>query len=77
MPQIQFELTDFEDKVLATSMASVQDWLENLCTWQARLVMDSVVDTEIQSLLADPTVQTIPSNRNEIFRSAMAKGGFV
>ena len=67
MPTLTFELTDLEQNVLAHEARSVEDWIENLVTWQARLAQDEVVESEMTRMLADPTVTSIPPTKEAIF----------
>lgn len=70
MPQITFELTDLEAKVLEHIALDPLDFIENLTQWQARLAMDEVVEAEVARMIADPNCPTIPADKNEIVANA-------
>ena len=70
MPQITFELTDLEAKVLGYIAVDPLDFIDNLASWQARLAMDEIVEAEIARMLADPNTTSMPSNRDEIIQNA-------
>jgi len=71
MSQITFELTDLQATVLAHIALDPMDYITNIVEWQANLATDEVVDMEIQRMLADPDITTIPSDRNEILSNAV------
>jgi hypothetical protein len=70
MPQIIFDLTDTEYMVLKHIALNPMDYIENICHWQANVSIDEIVQLEMARMLADPSIETIPSDRNQIVMNA-------
>lgn len=70
MPQIIFDLTDTETMVLKHIALNPMDYIENICHWQANTAMDEIVQMEMARMLADPSIETIPSDKNQIVMNA-------
>ena len=70
MPQIIFDLTDLETMVLKHIALNPMDYIENICHWQANIAMDEIVQIEMARMLADPSIETMPSDRDQIVMSA-------
>jgi len=71
MPQIIFELTDTEAMVLEHIALDPLDFIENIVTWQARIAIDELAEAELQIMLADPTVSSIPATKEELVSIAI------
>jgi hypothetical protein len=70
MPQIIFDLTDLETTILKHIALNPLDYIENICHWQANMAIDEIVQMEMARMLADPSIETIPSDRNQIVMNA-------
>ena len=70
MPQIIFDLTDLETMVLKHIALNPMDYIENICHWQANTAIDEIVQMEMARMLADPGIETMPSDRNQIVMDA-------
>lgn len=70
MPQIIFDLTDTETMILAHIALDPLDYIENICHWQANTAIDEIVLMETTRMLADASIETMPSDRNQIVMSA-------
>jgi hypothetical protein len=71
MSQITFELTDLQATILGHIAMDPLDWIGNIVEWQANIATDEIVEMEVQRMLADPTITTIPSDRNQIVENAV------
>lgn len=70
MPDIVIELTDIEAMVLEHIALDPYDYIDNVATWQARIVTDEIVAMEVARMINDPNVAVIPSDREQIVRQA-------
>lgn len=59
-------LTEAEDKALRFVANDVQDWIDNAVHERCRIAIDEVVRIEMQRMLADPSVQQIPADKETI-----------
>ena len=46
------------------------DYIENICHWKANTAIDEIVQMEMARMLADPGIETMPSDRNQIVMNA-------
>lgn len=68
MKTITFEITDLEYKVLANQCYDPQDWIENAVQHLAEQAKDQMVSAEIERMLADPNINEMTTDREEIVR---------
>lgn len=73
MGQYIITLTPEQEKALLTDMLSIQDWIENAITNKARQCTDQIVNDEIKRMQDDPSITTIPADKNEIIKNAEVK----
>jgi hypothetical protein len=59
-------LTDVEDKALRNVCRYPQEWIENFIKERCRLAIEEIVKEEMDRMMKDPTIQTIPANKNDI-----------
>ena len=70
MSSITIELTDVQFKALSCACSNVQEWVDNAATARALVAYDEIVAKEVARMMADPTIQSIPANKDEIVMSA-------
>lgn len=64
------QCSDIEYKALQHYMADVQEWLQLTLTGRASVAIDDLVKREMARMLADPSVTTIPADKNTIVLNA-------
>jgi len=64
------ELTKAENKALSYISKNPQEWIQNAAINRARIAMDEIVQLEVSRMTADPNIEQIPANREEIVLSA-------
>jgi len=73
MTQYTIELTDAEVKAMEYVALSVQDWAENALKNRARIAMDVIYQSEVARMTEDPTVTTIPADKEAVVLAADIK----
>jgi hypothetical protein len=63
-------LTDAENKALAYVAVDPQDWIDNAVKERCRLAIDEIFQSEVQRMLADPTITEIPADRDAVVLAA-------
>jgi hypothetical protein len=66
-------LTDAENKALAYVAVDPQDWIDNAVKERCRLAIDEIFQSEVQRMLADPTITEIPADRDAVVLAANVK----
>lgn len=67
---ITIELTAVQFKALSCACSNVQEWVDNAATARAMVAYDEIVAKEVARMMADPTIQSIPANKDEIVMNA-------
>lgn len=67
---ITITLTDTEYNALSRVCADPQEWAENAVKERARVAIEEIVAEQVRTMLADPTVKTIPANVDKLVASA-------
>jgi hypothetical protein len=67
---ITIELTSVQYKALSCACSNVQEWVDNAATARALVAYDEIVTKEVARMMADPTIQSIPANKDEIVMNA-------
>ena len=67
---VTIELTAVEYKALSCICSNVHEWVDNAATARAYVAYDEIVTKEVARMMADPTIQSIPANKDEIVMSA-------
>ena len=67
---ITIELTSVQFKALSCACSNVQEWVDNAATARAMVAYDEIVAKEVARMMADPTIQSIPANKDEIVMNA-------
>ena len=70
-------LTDAEVKAMEFVAVSVQDWIDNAVSNRARQAMDEIYDAEVQRMTNDPTVTSIPADKEAVVLAAEVKSAAV
>jgi hypothetical protein len=70
---ITITLTDAEVKALAYVTVDVQDWVDNAIKERCRLAMEEIFKLEVERMAADPSVKTIPADKEEVVLAADIK----
>jgi hypothetical protein len=71
------ELTDAEVKAMEYVAVSVQDWAENALKNRARQAMDEIYQSEVTRMTEDPTVTSIPADKEAVVLAADIKSAAV
>lgn len=67
---ITITLTDTEYNALSRVCADPQEWAENAVKERARVAVEEIVAEQVRTMLADPTVKTIPANVDKLVATA-------
>jgi len=70
-------LTDSQVKAMEFVAVSVQDWADNALQNRARQAMDEIYDTEVARMTADPTITSIPADKEAVVLAADIKSAAV
>ena len=73
MTTYTIELNDAEVKAMEFVALSVQDWIDNAVSNRARIAMDEIYDAEVQRMTNDPTVTSIPADKEAVVLAADIK----
>ena len=77
MKTYTIELNDAEVKAMEFVALSVQDWIDNAVSNRARQAMDEIYDAEVQRMTNDPTVTSIPADKEAVVLAAEVKSAAV
>ena len=70
-------LTDAEVKAMEYVAFSVQDWADNALQNRARQAMDEIYNEEVARMTADPTITSIPADKEAVVLAADIKSAAV
>jgi len=70
-------LTDAEKKALEYIALSVQDWIDNAVHNRARIAIDEIYGEEVARMTADPTITSIPADKDAVVLAANLKSAAV
>ena len=70
MTTYTIELTDAEVKAMKYVAYSVQDWADNSLKNRARQAIDEIYNLEVARMTADPDIDTIPADKNQVVLDA-------
>ena len=70
-------LTDAEVKAMEYVALSVQDWADNALQNRARIAMDEIYNSEVARMTADPTITSIPADKEAVVLAADIKSAAV
>ena len=77
MTTYTIELNDAEVKAMEYVALSVQDWADNALKNRARIAMDEIYNEEVARMTNDPTVTSIPANKEAVVLVADIKSAAV
>ena len=77
MTTYTIELTDAETKAMEYVALSVQDWADNALQNRARIAMDEIYDAEVARMTEDPTITSIPADKEAVVLAADIKSAVV
>lgn len=77
MTTYTIELTDAETKAMEYVAFSVQDWADNALKNRARIAMDEIYNAEVARMTADPTITSIPADKEAVVLAADIKSAAV
>ena len=66
-------LTAAETKAMEYIAFSVQDWVDNALQNRARIAMDEIYEAEVARMTADPTITSIPADKEQVILDADIK----
>jgi hypothetical protein len=67
---ITIELTAVQYKALSCICSNVQEWVDNAATARAYVAYEEIVTKEVARMIADPTIQSIPADKDTIVMNA-------
>lgn len=67
---INIELTDLQAQAWHVFIKDAQEWVETLVFNEVRRSMDSIYEQEVARMVADPDVETMPANKEDIIANA-------
>ncbi len=70
-------LTDAQVKAMEYVALSVQDWADNALQNRARQAMDEIYNAEVARMTADPTITSIPADKEAVVLAADIKSAAV
>lgn len=68
--QITIELTDVEYKGLAYVAFDPQEWVLTAAQARAQIAVNEIFDAEVKRMLNDPTIKSIPADKEQVVRDA-------
>ena len=71
------ELTEAENKALGVVAFDQLDWITNAVKERCRIAIDEIYNTEVQRMTEDPTVTSIPADKEAVVLAAEVKSVFV
>ena len=77
MTTYTIELNDAEVKAMEYVALDVQDWADNALQNRARIAMDEIYDAEVARMTADPTITSIPADKEAVVLAADIKSAAV
>ena len=77
MTTYTIELNDAEVKAMEYVALSVQNWADNALQNRARQAMDEIYDAEVARMTADPTITSIPADKEAVVLAADIKSAAV
>lgn len=66
-------LNEAETKALAHVALDPQEWIQNAASERARIAMEEIFQSEVQRMIADPTITKITADREAVVLAADIK----
>lgn len=73
MPEYTITLNEAEAKAMAYVAYSPEDWIQHAASERARIAMEEIFEIETRRMLADPSVKSIPADREAVVLAAELK----
>jgi len=67
---ITIELTPVQYKALSCICSNVQEWVDNAATARSYVAYEEIVTKELARMIADPTIKSIPADKDTIVMNA-------
>lgn len=64
--EISVIINDVQKRALEHVMYDIQEWLQNAIDVRAEAAIEELLKLETDRLISDPTINSIPANRDEI-----------
>jgi hypothetical protein len=74
MVTLSVELTDLEYAALAHIAIDPQDWFQDMVKLRCKNTIHEIANNKIKEMIADPSVKSIPADKEEIFESLVSEG---
>lgn len=68
--EIIITLTETEFSALSRVCADPKEWVENAAKNRARIAIEEIVAEQVKTMLADPSVKSIPANVDKLVATA-------
>lgn len=66
-------LSEAEAKALSVVAVDPQEWLQNMASERARVAMEEIFQSEVKRMLNDPSITSIPADRESVVLSENVK----
>lgn len=74
---LSVELTDAEYAALAHIAVDPEDWFQGMVRLRCKNTIAEVANKKIKEMIADPSVSSIPANKEELFNQELAAGNIL
>lgn len=71
---LSVELTDAEYAALSHIAADPDDWFRGMVKLRCKNTIHEIANKKIKEMIEDPSVSSIPANKEEIFEAELAAG---
>ena len=69
-------LTEAQDKALRVFVEDPQDWIEGMTLNRCRIAIDDIYNAEVQRMVDDPTVTSIPADKDSVVLDADVESAY-
>ena len=70
------ELTEAENKAMEYIANTVQEWIDNAVKNRARQAIDEIYNMEVERMVSDLNIKSIPADKSQVVLDADIKGEF-
>jgi hypothetical protein len=70
------ELTEAENKAMNYIANTVQEWIDNVVKNRARQAIDDIYNMEVERMVSDPNIESIPADKSQVVLDADIKEKF-
>ena len=68
--KFEIELTEAETKAMNFICSDVTEWIQNAASNRARIAMQEIFDMEVARMVLDPSIESMPTNIEEVVLAA-------